>query len=115
MYDSSYELTFQSLIICNYLLIRFCAAQSIMGRDFATSELHHIKGLYKTWSGALTAYPFWDLGRFSAFGRAMIARGKFMELFQAKIHAMRQRQEAGEKLHGILGNMVAAVDENGSR
>jgi hypothetical protein len=60
------------------------------------------------------AWPFINLP-FMPFGRALQARQDLLSWFQAAVETAKQQLSQGQGVPGILGSLVAAVDENGNR
>lgn len=63
---------------------------------------------------ALQSWPWINLP-FTNYGRAMAARENMLAHVQAAVTAARQQLAAGQAVPAVLGEMVAAQDEEGNR
>lgn len=86
----------------------------VLGRDYPQAKLERLSSLFTAWTGGMLAWPFIDLP-FTPFGRARAARQQLLDFFQECVCEARSEMAAGRQVSGILGSLVAAVDENSNR
>ncbi|KAI8464385.1 MAG: cytochrome P450 [Monoraphidium minutum] len=85
----------------------------VMGREYDESTLTYLSGLYSTWTKGFLAWPYVDLP-FTPFGKSKVARRKMLDFFDVAVKEARVELAAGRAVPGILGSLVAALDEDGN-
>jgi hypothetical protein len=88
--------------------------QLTFGRVYEGAELQSLHTSYKEWINGLPAWPWLNIP-FTPYAAALTARDVMMQHFQVEVAAARAKMEEGAAVGGLLGDMLAAVGENGSR
>ena len=83
-----------------------------MGRRYNSDELAQLSKQFATWTSGFLAWPWLDLP-FTPYARSLAARRDMAAHFQAAIDVGRSTLAAGGAVPGILGNLLAAVDDDG--
>lgn len=84
------------------------------GRDYTREEILALSQQYQQWTGGFLAWP-WLKIPFTPFAGAMRARQAMVNQFQQATEDARQKLAAGQFVPGIIGSLVAAVDEHDNR
>ncbi|WIA16755.1 hypothetical protein OEZ85_013407 [Tetradesmus obliquus] len=88
--------------------------QIVMGRSIPEQQLQHLGGLFSSLTAGLVAWPYIDIP-FTPWHKALAAREELCGFFLAGCAQAREALAAGQAVPGILGRLVAAVDEQGNR
>eukprot|EP00879_Flechtneria_rotunda_P010658 GHRR01011138.1.p1 GENE.GHRR01011138.1~~GHRR01011138.1.p1 ORF type:complete len:189 (+),score=52.30 GHRR01011138.1:1164-1730(+) len=88
--------------------------QVVLGRDYPQETVDYLGSLYRTWAKGLLDWPYLDLP-FTGYGRAKKAQRDLYKFFQGCVSEAREQLAHGKSVPGILGSLVAAIDEDGNR
>eukprot|EP00879_Flechtneria_rotunda_P003830 GHRR01004070.1.p1 GENE.GHRR01004070.1~~GHRR01004070.1.p1 ORF type:complete len:300 (+),score=122.02 GHRR01004070.1:648-1547(+) len=86
----------------------------VLGRDYPQETVDYLGSLYRTWAKGLLDWPYLDLP-FTGYGRAKKAQRDLYKFFQGCVSEAREQLAHGKSVPGILGSLVAAIDEDGNR
>lgn len=100
-YDGFKRMTFE--VITNIML----------GKAYSESKVDHLHKVYGEFSAGIGAWPFIDLP-FTRYGKAVAARRFLLEENLGAVAAGRAKVAAGEAAPGVLGTLLAAVDDEGN-
>lgn len=85
-----------------------------LGYHLPKQELVELSATYRKYTSGFLAWP-WKEFPFSPYSAALRAREVMMSRFWGAVTEARGKAAAGEDVPGILGRMIAAVDEDGNR
>lgn len=90
------------------------SSQLTLGRRYSRHELEALNKDYQQWVGGFMAWPWLDIP-FTPYAGALRARERLIRHFQQALMAARDRQAQGKEVQGLLGHMLRATGEEGTR